>query len=73
MEPDPAVRAASRTPDWSRSPHALLVPSVHFQLGREHVKAALAELARKLGARQRASDRAVDAAYEASASSRSSC
>jgi predicted CoA-substrate-specific enzyme activase len=43
----------------------LLAPSVHFQLGREHVKNSLAELARKFGVRRRASDSAVEAAYHA--------
>lgn len=43
--------------------HKLLIPTLHFQLGREHVKKGLAEIARRLGVSRRASDRAVDAAY----------
>jgi len=42
-----------------------LAPSLHFQLGREHVKRALAGMAKKLGVRKNRSDRAVDAAYAA--------
>ncbi|MCP5116066.1 MAG: hypothetical protein GY953_35010 [bacterium] len=40
-----------------------LSPTVHFQLGREHVKRSLAEMAARLGVRRRTSDKAVDAAY----------
>ena len=43
----------------------LLAPTVHFQLGPAQVKSGLAEMARRLGAGRRASDRAVDAAYAA--------
>jgi predicted CoA-substrate-specific enzyme activase len=48
-------------------PHAgkLLIPSLHFQMGRDQVKAALAEMARRFGVSRRASDRATDAAYAA--------
>ncbi len=42
-----------------------LSPTLHFQLGREHVKQALAEMARRLGVRRSRSDRAVEAAYAA--------
>jgi predicted CoA-substrate-specific enzyme activase len=42
-----------------------LSPTLHFRLGREHVKRSLAEMARKLGVRRSRSDRAVDAAYAA--------
>lgn len=42
-----------------------LSPTLHFQLGREHVKRVLAEMARRLGVRRSRSDRAVDAAYAA--------
>ncbi len=42
-----------------------LIPTLHFQLGREHIQAALARVAQRLGFRRRASDRAVDAAYAA--------
>jgi predicted CoA-substrate-specific enzyme activase len=41
----------------------MLIPTVHFQLGAEHVKSALADLARRLGAGRRVSDAAVTAAY----------
>jgi predicted CoA-substrate-specific enzyme activase len=43
----------------------LLAPTVHFQLGPSQVKSGLAEMARRLGASRRASDRAVDRAYTA--------
>jgi predicted nucleotide-binding protein (sugar kinase/HSP70/actin superfamily) len=43
----------------------LLVPTLHFQLGPEQVKGALAETMHRLGVARRASDRAVDAAYAA--------
>jgi predicted CoA-substrate-specific enzyme activase len=42
-----------------------LSPTLHFQLGRDHVKRVLAEMARRLGVRRSRSDRAVDAAYAA--------
>jgi len=42
-----------------------LSPTLHFQLGREHVKHSLAEIARRLGVRRSRSDRAVEAAYAA--------
>lgn len=42
-----------------------LSPTLHFQLGREHVKRGLAEMARLLGVRKSRSDRAVDVAYAA--------
>ena len=45
--------------------HQFLAPSVHFQLGPQHVKTALAEVARKLGVSRGVSDAAVDAAYRA--------
>ncbi len=40
----------------------ILAPSLHFQLGRDHIKRALAELAARLGVKRAASNRAVDAA-----------
>jgi predicted CoA-substrate-specific enzyme activase len=40
-----------------------LTPTLHFRLGPEHIKKALAETVRRLGVKRRASDRAVDAAY----------
>jgi predicted CoA-substrate-specific enzyme activase len=43
--------------------HKFLIPTLHFQLGAEQVKKALAETMRRLGVTQRESDRAVDAAY----------
>lgn len=42
-----------------------LIPRVHFQLGRDHVKEAMREVARRLGVNRRSSDRAVEAAYAA--------
>jgi predicted CoA-substrate-specific enzyme activase len=42
-----------------------LVPTLHFQLGREYVAKAMAQVAARLGFKQKASDRAVDAAYAA--------
>jgi predicted CoA-substrate-specific enzyme activase len=46
-------------------PHAgkFLTPTLHFRLGPEQIKKALAETVRRLGVTRRASDRAVDAAY----------
>lgn len=43
--------------------HKFLIPTLHFQLGPEQVKKALAETMRRLGVTQRQSDQAVDAAY----------
>jgi predicted CoA-substrate-specific enzyme activase len=40
-----------------------LTPTLHFRLGPDHIKKALAETVRRLGITRRASDRAVDAAY----------
>jgi predicted CoA-substrate-specific enzyme activase len=40
-----------------------LTPTLHFRLGAEHIKKALAETVRRMGVKKRASDRAVDAAY----------
>jgi predicted CoA-substrate-specific enzyme activase len=40
-----------------------LIPTLHFRLGPEHIKKALAEAVRRLGVKRRISDRAVDAAY----------
>jgi predicted nucleotide-binding protein (sugar kinase/HSP70/actin superfamily) len=45
--------------------HKFLVPTLHFQMGREVVKKGLAECVRKLGVTRRASDLATDAAYTA--------
>jgi predicted nucleotide-binding protein (sugar kinase/HSP70/actin superfamily) len=43
----------------------MLIPTLHFQTGREQVKSALAAMVRRLGVGRRASDRATDAAYTA--------
>jgi predicted nucleotide-binding protein (sugar kinase/HSP70/actin superfamily) len=40
-----------------------LTPTLHFRLGPEQIKKALAETMRRLGVTRRANDRAVDAAY----------
>jgi len=40
-----------------------LTPTLHFRLGPEQIKKALAETLRRLGIARRASDRAVDAAF----------
>src|SRR5207244_11971294 len=40
-----------------------LTPTLHFRLGAEQIKKALAETMRRVGVARRASDRAVDAAY----------
>jgi predicted nucleotide-binding protein (sugar kinase/HSP70/actin superfamily) len=45
--------------------HKFLIPTLHFQLGPEQVKKALAETMRRLGVTRRASDAAVNAAYKA--------
>jgi predicted nucleotide-binding protein (sugar kinase/HSP70/actin superfamily) len=42
-----------------------LSPTLHFRLGRDHVKRALAEMAKRLGIRRQRSDLAVEAAYAA--------
>jgi len=41
-----------------------LAPTLHFRLGPEQIKKALAESLRRLGVSRRTSDRAVDAAYK---------
>ncbi len=43
--------------------HTFLIPTLHFQLGPDQVKKALAESMRRLGVSRRASDSAVEAAY----------
>jgi predicted CoA-substrate-specific enzyme activase len=43
--------------------HRFLIPTLHFQLGPEQVKKALAETMRRLGIKRGASDAAVEAAY----------
>jgi predicted nucleotide-binding protein (sugar kinase/HSP70/actin superfamily) len=52
-------------PQLDEHEHKYLIPTLHFQLGREFVKKPMAELMCKLGVSRRASDRAVDAAYAA--------
>jgi predicted nucleotide-binding protein (sugar kinase/HSP70/actin superfamily) len=54
------LRAA---PGLEAHSHRLLIPTLHFQLGPEQVKKALAETMRRLGVHRRDSDRAVQAAY----------
>ena len=54
------LRAA---PGLESNSHRFLIPTLHFQLGPEQVKKALAETMRRLGIHRRASDRAVEAAY----------
>ena len=43
----------------------ILAPSLHFQMGPEHIRKALGPLSARLGAKRRVSDRAVDAAFAA--------
>jgi predicted CoA-substrate-specific enzyme activase len=43
--------------------HKFLIPTLHFQLGQEQVKKALAETMKRLGVKARDSNRAVEAAY----------
>ncbi len=43
--------------------HKFLIPTLHFQLGPDQVKKALAETMRRLGVTRRASDAAVNAAF----------
>jgi predicted CoA-substrate-specific enzyme activase len=50
-------------PKLDEHAHKFLIPTLHFQLGREAVKKGLAESVRKLGVSRKASDRAADAAY----------
>ncbi len=54
------LRAA---PGLESHSHRFLIPTMHFQLGPEHVKKALAETMRRLGVARKASDRATEAAY----------
>ncbi|MDX2150004.1 MAG: acyl-CoA dehydratase activase [Bryobacteraceae bacterium] len=50
-------------PQFEEHAHKFLAPSLHFQLGMDHVKGQLAAMAQKLGINRKASDRAVEAAY----------
>ena len=43
--------------------HRFLIPTLHFRLGPEQIKNALAETMRRVGVTRRENDRAVDAAY----------
>ncbi len=52
-------------PRLEQHSHRFLVPSLHFQMGRNQVRAAMYQVMRKLGVGRRANDRAVDAAYAA--------
>ena len=52
-------------PGLERHKEKFLTPTVHFQLGPAQVKSGLAEIARRLGASRRTSDRAVDTAASA--------
>ena len=45
--------------------HRMLVPTVHFRLGKEKVKRELAEFGRGLGISRKQSDRGVEAGYAA--------
>jgi len=54
------LQSAPRLEEYA---YKFLVPTLHFQMGREVVKRSLAETMRKLGVSRRASDKAVDAAY----------
>ena len=55
------LRAA---PALERHQHRFLIPTLHFQLGPAQVKKGLAETMRRIGVTRRASDQAVDAAYD---------
>ncbi|HBY58472.1 MAG TPA: hypothetical protein DEH78_01535 [Solibacterales bacterium] len=50
-------------PQFEEHVHKFLAPSLHFQLGMEHVKGEIAGMAQKLGISRKASDGAVEAAY----------
>ena len=54
------VRSA---PALEEHEHRFLIPTLHFQIGTEQVKEALAETMRRIGVTRRASDAAVNAAY----------
>ncbi len=54
------LRAA---PGLEAHSHRFLIPTLHFQLGPEQVKKALAGAMRRLGVHRRASDRATEAAW----------
>jgi predicted CoA-substrate-specific enzyme activase len=52
-------------PKLEEHAHKFLVPTLHFQMGREQIKKGLYDVMRKLGVSRRASDAATDAAYAA--------
>jgi predicted CoA-substrate-specific enzyme activase len=57
------IRSTSQIAPWSDS---ILAPTVHFKLGRDHVKSELAEFAKQsFGISKKQSDRAAAAAYTA--------
>src|SRR6476646_5329028 len=51
------------SPAFEPEQHRFLIPTLHFGLGPEQVKRALAETMRRVGVTRRENDRAVDAAY----------
>ena len=52
-------------PAFEKEAARFLMPGLHFQMGREHIKKSMAECVRRLGVSAGASGRAVDAAYAA--------
>ncbi|MGE5570075.1 MAG: acyl-CoA dehydratase activase [Rhodospirillales bacterium] len=52
-------------PGLEEHKHMFLVPRLHFQLGRDHVKEGLYAAMRRLGVSRRTNEKAVDAAYAA--------
>ena len=52
-------------PQFAPMRHRMLLPTVHFRLGREKVKREMAAFARGLGIGRRTSDRGVEAGYAA--------
>ncbi len=62
LEPDAAVGIEIRAGAGGARTE-FLTPTLHFRLGAEQIKKALAETMRRVGVTRRASDRAVDAAY----------
>ena len=51
------------SPGFEPEQHRFLIPTLHFGLGPDQVKRALAETMRRVGVTRRENDRAVDAAY----------
>ncbi len=52
-------------PEFEKHAAKFLTPALHFQMGREHIKHAMAECVRCFGVSRATSGRAVDAAYTA--------